>query len=70
MFDIIYNYFQSLFNTTKLNSYSTTILGQTTTLGDWLSVTTTIVVLILLVVVLCLAVRWAFKLFINLFRLH
>lgn len=68
LYDIIYDYFYGLFNSTNISGYHTTIMSVDTTLAQWLGHTTTIIVMALLITFMFLVVRWCFRVFSGLFK--
>lgn len=68
LFDIIYDYFYSLFNSQNINAYSIEIMGVATTLPKWLATSTTFIIMAMLIVFMVLVVRWCFRITAGLFR--
>lgn len=68
LFDIIYDYFYSLFNSTRISGYSVEIMSQSTSMAQWLAVTATIAVMVILIIIMCLVVRWVFRVCAGLVR--
>jgi len=61
LYDTIYEFFLSVFDSDYIENYSSTIMGVNTTLAQWLSHSATIVLLVLGIVWLILVIRWIFK---------
>lgn len=68
IYNYIYDFYLSLFDTTYLTGYHSTILGVDTTLPVWLSHTATIVSMALLLTLLFMIVKWVFKIFAGLWN--
>jgi len=70
LYDIIYNFFaDNIFNSQALDSYSSEIMGVSTTLNQYLSHSATILLLCLGVFWLILVIRWVFRVFSGLIKL-
>lgn len=68
MYDLIYNFIvDNLLQNTQLESMSSSVLGQTLSLQEWLGHSLSIAMIVCIVVVLALFVRWIFRVFAGLF---
>lgn len=71
MYDLIFNFIKdNLFNSTDLALLSTEVGSNSMTYVDWLSHSATIVCICLIIAILCLFVRWIFRLVGGLFLLR